>query len=253
MDIGVTVGDSVDLLGNVAEPFDFAEVGVGESEPLPPDSTALELREALEATDSDLCVHLPFDQVVATPVAQLNDAIVEYLDDLLAWAGTMDARKAVLHATARNPHAIDLRPTVAEQLERVVAAGDDHGVEVVVENVGHQRRGVQLSVLADLAREVDVPVCFDVGHAYMEDGADGIERFLSRNADLVSHLHVHDVRSRGDTHLPLGAGEIDFDVVGEHLAGFDGSVAVEVFTDDGPMLSDSARRAAAALGDEFDA
>jgi sugar phosphate isomerase/epimerase len=251
MEIGVTVGDSIERLEAVGDPFDFVEVSVGEAQPLPSDAAAPELREALTATDSDLCVHLPFEQVIATPVRQLNDAIVDYLEDLLAWAGSLDAEKAVLHATARNPYDTDLRPTVAEQLRRIGDVGDSHGVTVVVENVGHQKRGLQLSVLADLAREADVPVCFDVGHAYMEDGDDAIDRFLGRNADLVSHLHVHDARSRGDTHLPIGAGEIDYGIVTERLDGFDGTVAVEVFTDDEPLLCDTAERAAAALGAEF--
>jgi len=251
MDVGVTVGDSIERLKAVGEPFDFAEVGVGEAQPLPTDAAAPELREALATTNCDLCVHLPFQQVVATPVEQLNDAIVDYLDDLLAWAGSLDADKAVLHATARNPYDTDLRPTIGEQLGRIVAVGAEYDVEVVVENVGHQKQGVQLSVLADLARDADAPVCFDVGHGYMEGGNDAIDRFLSRNADLVSHLHVHDARGRGDTHIPIGAGEIDFDVVEEHLEGFDGTVAVEVFSDDLPLLQDSAERIAAVLGSDF--
>ena len=76
----------------------------------------------------------------------------------------------------------------------------------------------------------------------MED-EDGVERFLGDYADLVSHLHVHDVRRRGDTHLPIGAGEVDYGVVADSLPDFDGTVAVEVFTDDVPLLRDSADRA----------
>ncbi|WP_049893724.1 sugar phosphate isomerase/epimerase [Salinarchaeum sp. Harcht-Bsk1] len=242
MDLGVTVGDSIDRLERTGVDFDFVEVSVGEAQPLPTDAAAPRLRSALAATESDLCMHLPFQQVVATPVEQLNDAIVEYLEDLLSWGGTVGARKAVLHATARNPYDTDLRPTIAEQLRRIAAVGEEHGVEVVVENVGHQKQGVQLSVLADLAREAEVPICFDVGHAYMEEGDDGIDRFCSRNADRISHLHVHDARSRGDTHIPIGAGEVDWSLLEEHLDDFDGTVAVEVFTDDLSLLRDSAER-----------
>jgi sugar phosphate isomerase/epimerase len=82
----------------------------------------------------------------------------------------------------------------------------------------------------------------------MEDGDDGVERFLDDYADLVSHLHVHDVRRRGDTHLPIGAGEVDYGVVADALPDFDGTVAVEVFTDDVPLLRDSADRARDHLG-----
>lgn len=252
MDIGVTVGDSVDRLRATAGEFAFAEFGVGERKSVPDADERTRLRDALAAADADLCVHLPFQQVVATPVPTLNDAIVEYLGELLAWAGSVDAEKAVLHGTTRNPYDTDLRPTFAEQLSAIADAGREAGVEVVVENVGHQKRGLQLSVLGDLARETGTPVCFDVGHAYMEDENEGIERFLKEFGDLVSHLHVHDVRSRGDTHMPVGAGEVDYEIVGEHLEDFEGTVAVEVFTDDVALLRDSAERVAGHLGGEME-
>jgi len=242
MEIGLTVGDSVERLEATAADFAFAELSIGESAYAPGDDAAL--RRALAAAETDLCVHLPFDQVVATAVDRLNDAIVAYLADLLDWAGGVGARKAVLHATMRNPHDTDQRPTFADQLRAIAGAGDEAGVEVVVENVGHQARGLPLSVLGEIARETGTAVCFDVGHAYMEDRSDGIERFLGEYADLVSHLHVHDVRGRGDTHLPIGAGEVEYDRLSEYLPGFDGTVAVEVFTDDRPLLRDTARRAA---------
>ena len=251
MDVGLTVGDSLERLETTIDGFDLAELSIGDG----CDTDAIEtarLERALEDAGADLCVHLPFEQVVATPVPEINDAIVASLTRLLEWAGSADAEKAVLHGTARNPHDTDLRPTFADQLRAIGTAADDVGVELVVENVGHQKRGYPLTVLGDLARETGTAVCFDVGHAYMEDGDDGVERFLSRYGDLVSHLHVHDVRRRGDTHLPIGAGEVDYDLVATHLAGFDGTVAVEVFTDDVPLLRDTADRARGALTLEDD-
>jgi len=250
MDVGLTVGDSIERLEATGDGFSFVELSIGESALVPAETDERRIREALAAVDADLCVHLPFDQVVATTIPQIDDAIVDYQSELLEWAGSLGASKAVLHATMRNPHDTDQRPVFADQLSAIAAAGADAGVEVVVENVGHQARGVQLSVLGDIARETGTAVCFDVGHAYMEDGEDGVKRFLGEHADLVSHLHVHDARGRGDTHLPVGAGEIDYEIVADHLAGFDGTVAVEVFTDDVPLLEDSADRVRDHLGPE---
>ncbi|GAB3024750.1 sugar phosphate isomerase/epimerase family protein [Natronobiforma cellulositropha] len=258
MQLGLTVGDSlerIDALGEHADTgaeatpdlsVDFVELGIGEG--VDPDSIdERRLERALEHAGTDLCVHLPFQQVLATTVPEIDEGIVAYQRRLLSWAGGVGAQKAVLHATARDPYDTDQRPVFAEQLAAIADAGRDAGVEVVVENVGHQKRGLQLSVLANLARETDTAVCFDVGHAYMEDGDDGVERFLKRDGDLISHLHVHDARRRGDTHIPIGAGEIDYSLVTDHLAGFDGTVAIEVFTDDHALLADSARRARATL------
>jgi len=249
MEFGVTVGDSLDRLEATAAGFDFVEFGLGEALDIPDAIDDAALDSALAARAQDLVVHLPFKQDVATPVPEINDAIVAYQERLLDWASERGASKAVLHATVRDPYDTGLRATAAQQLGRLVAAGESRGVEVVVENVGHQPHGLQLSVLGELAEDAGASVCFDVGHAYMEDGNDGIERFCKYHGDLVSHLHVHDVRGRGDTHMPLGAGEVDGEVVGRYLDGFDGTVAVEVFTDDVALLRDTADRAAAWFGD----
>lgn len=241
MDIGLTVGDSIGRTEMTIEGFDFAEFSIGEGT----DSTDIDgkrLERVLTASEAELCVHLPFQQVVVTPVPEINEAILAYQSRLLEWAGGYGANKAVLHGTARNPHDVDLRDVFADQLAAIGHAAAEADVELVVENVGHQKRGLPLSVLGDLARETDTAVCFDVGHAYMEDGMDGIDRFLSGYDDLISHLHVHDARSRGDTHLPLGAGEIDYCTVAAELPDFDGTAAVEVFTDDVALLRDTRDR-----------
>lgn len=246
MDVGLTVGDSLERMDQTIGGFDLAEYSLAEGVDLEAiDGDRLEA--ILADAGADLCVHLPFKQDVVTPVPGINEAILDYQRRLLEWAGAAGAKKAVLHGTARNPHDTDLRPLFADQLAAIDAAAADAGVELVVENVGHQKRGLPLTVLGDLAHEAGTAVCFDVGHAYMEDGNDGVERFCKRYGDLVTHLHVHDARSRGDTHIPIGAGEIDYGIVTEQLGGFDGTVAVEVFTEDLELLRDTAERARAAL------
>ncbi|MGM0604427.1 MAG: sugar phosphate isomerase/epimerase family protein [Halobacteriota archaeon] len=247
MNVGLTVGDSIERIHELGGDFEFVELGIAEAGDPAADVDEDRLCDALDRTETDLHVHLPFTQVVATPVPEINDAIVTHQRRLLQWAASVGARKAVLHGTSRDPHDLDLRPTFRSQLRKIADAGRDAGVEVVVENVGHQPRGLQHTVLGDIARETDTSVCFDVGHAYMEDGTDGVERFAKRYGDLVSHLHVHDARSRGDTHLPIGAGEIDYSIVEAYFEGFDGTVAIEVFCDDRGLLTDTADRVASLL------
>ena len=250
MELGVTVGDSLDRLEATAAGFDFVEFGLAEDADIPDGIDDDRLRAVCAELDVAFDVHLPFKQDVATPVPEINEGIVKHQRRLLAWAGDLGARKAVLHGTVRNPSDTALRPTFATQLSAIVDAGRASGVEVVVENVGHQKRGLPLTVLGDIAREVDAPVCFDVGHAFMEGGNEGVERFLKRYGDLVSHLHVHDARTRGDTHIPVGAGEIEYDLVADFLGGFDGTVAIEVFTDDVELLEDTANRVSSLLSAE---
>jgi sugar phosphate isomerase/epimerase len=249
MDIGVTVGDDLDRLASSPAAFDFVELGVGAGS-LPPESIDPgRLDRALAGRD--LMVHLPYSQLLTSYAPEVNDAIVAYQRRLLEAAGDLGAEKAVLHATSADRDDVEFREVAAEQLRRVADAGREAGVEVVVENVGHQHRGIQLSVLGDVARETDAAVCFDVGHAYMEGGNKAIRRFLRSHGDRVSHLHCHDVRRRGDTHIPVGAGEVDYEGVSDALGEFDGTVALEVFTDDDALLRDSAERVADHLGSEW--
>jgi len=249
MEIGLTVGDDLDRLAASPSRFDFCELGVGEPTLVPGEIDRGRLTDALAGRD--LLVHLPYSQRLASYVPEVNDAIVDYQRRLLEAAGDLGAEKAVLHATSADRDDIEFRQTAADQLRRVADAGREAGVEVVVENVGHQHAGLQLSVLGDIARETDTPICFDVGHAYMEGDNGAIKRFLRAHADRVSHLHCHDVRRRGDTHLPIGAGEVDYGAVAAELDGFDGTVALEVFTDDDALLVDSAERVADRLGVNF--
>ncbi|GAB7009209.1 sugar phosphate isomerase/epimerase family protein [Halorubrum trueperi] len=249
MEIGLTVGDDLDRLAGSPARFDFCELGIGEPTLVPGDIDPDRLSGALDGRG--LLVHLPYSQPLTSYAPEVNDAIVAYQRRLLTAAGDLGAEKAVLHATSADRDDVDFREVAAEQLRRVAAAGREASVEVVVENVGHQHKGLQLSVLGDIARETDTPICFDVGHAYMEGGNEAITRFLRSHGDRISHLHCHDVRRRGDTHIPIGAGEVKYDVLEAELSDFDGTVALEVFTDDESLLVDSAERVAARLGTEF--
>jgi len=249
MDIGVTVGDDLDRLAASPAAFDFVELGVGAGSLSPSAIDSDRLERGL--ADRDLVVHLPYSQLLTSYAPEVNDAILAYQRRLLESVGALGATKAVLHATSADRDDVAFRETAVEQVRRIVAAGHEAGVEVVVENVGHQHRGIQLSILGDIADETGASVCFDVGHAYMEGGNDAIRRFLRRHGDQVSHLHCHDVRRRGDTHMPVGAGEVDYGIVSDGLDGFDGTVALEVFTDDDALLCDSAARVADHLGAEW--
>ena len=249
MEIGLTVGVDVERLAASPTRFDFVELGIGAGS-LPPSDIDPD-RVASGLAGRSLVVHLPYSQLLTSYADEINDAIVAYQRRLLEAAGELGAEKAVLHATSEDRDDVSFRDVAAEQLRRVADAGRSAGVEVVVENVGHQHHGLQLSVLGDIARETDTPVCFDVGHAYMEGGNKAIRRFLRSHGDRISHLHCHDVRRRGDTHIPVGAGEVDYGVLTEELDGFDGTVALEVFTDDDALLLDSAERVAGHLGASF--
>lgn len=252
MKIGPSVGPFPDTVDEIERDYDLVELSVGEGEVPVEEIDDDRLRATLAERDLDLVVHLPFRQPLATTVERFDQANRAYLEEILAWAGDVGASKAVVHVTGRarrtEPETLT-RERVIPAVEAVAAAGGEHGVEVVFENVGNVG-GTRLSLLDEVLRATDAALCLDVGHAFEEHDTDRAVRFLESHADRLSHLHVHDARRRGDTHIPIGSGEIDYAAVGDALqdAGFDGTVTVEVFTDDAALIADSAERFARAVG-----
>ena len=250
MDLGVTIGDQARRIETIGDAFSFVEVGIGEGAAIPGEQSPAAIREMAQSVDCTITVHLPFKQELVTHVPELNQAIISYLGRLLHWAGRIDARYAVVHATARHPNDTSLRPIMIDQLGAISEIAQGLDITVTLENVGHQPRGLPLSVVADLADEAEVPLCFDIGHAYMEGGNDAIERVLNQYNSQIVYLHLHDVRSRGDTHLPIGAGEIDFSILQAAWEEMESDVALEIFTDDRGHLLDSATRFRKLIGEE---
>jgi sugar phosphate isomerase/epimerase len=254
MKIGPSVGPAPDAVSGIEREYDLVELSVGEGEVPVDDVDDDRLRAATEERGLDLVVHLPFRQPLATTVDRLDRANREYLDDLLAWAGSVGATKAVVHVTGRgrrtDPETLT-HERVVPAVNAVAAAGADHGVECVFENVGNVG-GTRLSLVETVLQETDASCCLDVGHAFEEHDTDRTVAFVEAHADQLSHLHVHDARRRGDTHIPIGSGQVDYDAVGDALGrvGFDGTVTVEVFTDDDALIADSARRFARCVGVE---
>lgn len=229
MDIGHTLGPVLDNLERVPRDADFVEPAVGEGEVRLDEFDPGAFAEGLADRGFDLTVHLPCEQPLVTSVPELDDALLTYLDRVLSVAADAGARKAVVHADARDPTDERQRNALREQVRGVDALSAEHGVEIVVENLGHLDRGFDLSLLTDVLADEGVSMCFDVGHAYLEVGQEAVESTLASYGDVVSHLHVHDVDVLDRPHVPVCGGVIDFCGVSDAIEPFDGTVAVEVF------------------------
>ena len=247
MKIGVSVGPYHDRLDGLPPGFEFAELAVGEGERSADAVDSDDLRSRLRAADLGATVHLPYRQPLATPVSVLDDATATYLTGLLDVAAAIGAETAVAHPRTRS-----VDPTseaVIDRLSALAAAGRERDVTVCFETVGYAG-GLSLDRVGHLAAAADAAVCLDVGYAYLEAGASGVRSFLDSYGDVVEHLHVHGVRRRGDTHIPLGSGDFPLDDLSGPLvdAATDATATIEVFTDDADYLDASRRRFADAVG-----
>jgi len=249
MELGASVGPYLDRFETVPSALSFVEFALGEGE-LPlvefdPEATATRLAEC----GFNGTVHLPYRQPLATPVEQLDAATRAYLEEVLGQAAAAGVHTAVAHPSARGAgHEGD---RLATRVAELAACGHTHDVTVCFETTGYAG-GPGLEAVGELADRGDAAVCLDIGYAYLEAGTTGVEEFLDSYGDLIAHLHVHGARHRGDTHIPVGSGDVDYERIGPAVAAVapDATATVEVFTDDSAYIARSADRFRATLPDE---
>ena len=231
MDFGVSVGPEPEKIENVPEEFDFVELAIGEKEIRPEEIDEEKLSQRLEAKAFDLVVHLPFRQPVATGVEELNEALIEYFGRLLEFSAGFDAEKAVVHPNMREEESEIQQEVLEDQIKELKALGEEHGIEVVFENVG-QFDTLEMFDLAEIIEEAGASMCFDTGHGFAEAGQEITETFLENEGDNISHIHAQDTRENEDLHLPVGSAQIDFEAFFSKIEDFEGSMCLELFTSD---------------------
>jgi sugar phosphate isomerase/epimerase len=92
-------------------------------------------------------------------------------------------------------------------LEYLVVFAKQRGVRIALENTPGELAspGALRQFIADT--RLDLRLCFDTGHAHMEDG---VEHSFDMMRDLVVTTHVHDNHGEKDDHLLPFAGSIDW-------------------------------------------
>lgn len=226
--------------------FDFVELmmdGAGERTRL--DERAV--RGALDRSDLDLLVHLPFALDVGSPYEHVRAGAVRELEAAIETAANLGARKGVCHAasSAWTPawDAGTIRENVLESVAELDAVASDRGLELCVENV--PGGFVSIHDFDALFERTDAAMTLDTGHARIDGvDADGMASLVERHPDRVSHVHLNDTRLPEDEHLPFGAGTIGFDrlFAAMDAVGWRGTLSLEVFTLDFEYLETSKRR-----------
>ncbi len=93
-------------------------------------------------------------------------------------------------------------------LEHLHAFAKPLGVQLLVENIPNELSTPdKLMELLHAGRFKDIGVCFDVGHAHLEQGIPQAFEILK---DRIRSTHVHDNHKERDEHLWPGEGNIDW-------------------------------------------
>ncbi len=102
-------------------------------------------------------------------------------------------------------------------LEHLRVFAKQRGVTLALENTpGELATPANLRHFIETTRLHDLRLCFDTGHAHMEDG---VESSFETMRELVVTAHVHDNHGEKDEHLLPYEGTINWDAAARALAG----------------------------------
>lgn len=232
--------------------FDYVEImmdGPGEWQRL--ESQQDELRQMMEDHGLDLVVHLPFKLDIGSPLPHVRAGAVKEVKAAIDTAAALGAEKGVLHASSNAWSAAWTREHVQDLICESVQDLHEHGAEkdfaVCVENVPGDFADIY--DFPYLFEKTEAAMTLDTGHARISgmESAD-MAAFIEDFRDRVDHLHLNDTRQPEDEHLPLGAGNLDFEQILAPLQdGWTGTLSLEVFTDDWEYIVMSKERLDALL------
>jgi len=239
MELGVSLGPEGDLAEKIEDlpenEFEFIEFSLGEHERPIEDIDKTAVKEALEDQNFGLVAHLPFRQRLTTEIEEFNQAVLDYHKRLIKFSKELGAEKFVVHADMRDNDSEEEAEIIPEQIKKLKEIGEENGVEICFENIGHWN-GLEIFELGEVLDKLDASMCFDTGHAFSEVGQEEMEEFLDEYSHLISHLHLQDTREGRDMHLPIGSEEIKFEPIGEKLSDFSGTATMEIFTSDNDYI-----------------
>ena len=211
------------------------------------------IRSALERYDMGMVCHLPTFVYTADLAEDIRRASLVEMIRSMETAADLGAEKAVLHPSMVSGLGAlvlkEVRSYADESLATLVEAAGRVQLPLCLENMfpkyhlGYDPAEFEIW----LARHPDLRLTLDTGHGNID--AHGIRRilkFIHMFGNRIGHVHVSDNRGKRDEHLPIGKGCIDFASVIAALlgTGYDGTVTLEVFTDDRRSLKLSRDRLA---------
>ena len=86
----------------------------------------------------------------------------------------------------------------------------------------------------------EIGLHLDIGHCNLLVEENTTDELLAKYSSRLQHVHLHDNKGGGaDLHLPLGTGTMDIPHYVRSLkaCGYDGTITLEVFSEDSHYLS----------------
>jgi sugar phosphate isomerase/epimerase len=202
---------------------------------------AKEIRRALNDFGMEVVGHTAYYLPLASPIEEIRRGVVEELKRCLDRFSVVGAKWMNVHPDRHVP--MHDRPFVIDRniktITELLPVARDCGIGLMIENLpGEWNTVLQLSQLLDPIPELGVHL--DIGHANLRVPRNTTDEILRAYGPRLRHVHLHDNKGgEADLHLPLGCGTINIPHQVQLLraVGYDGTITLEVFSEDRHYLA----------------
>ncbi len=226
--------------------FDYIEISMD-----PPEAPPAKIRElknvvtgAIQKHGLGLIAHMPTFVSIADLCERIRRASVEETVAAVKTASELGIEKVVLHPPPLMGLAKFSREKATQygfsSLRTILGEAKSSNLTVCMENMFPRTGSFAIpGEFRTLLEEFpELSMTLDVGHAFLAGGLRNVLEFISVFGDRIHHVHANDNFGRVDSHLPVGAGLIDFARIAKELrdSGYDDTMTVEVFSRDREYL-----------------
>lgn len=236
--------------------FDYVELAL--DPPCAHWKTILGIEKELTATLArhrlDIVCHLPTFVYTADLCPAIRTASLNEMIHSLQTAADIGAKKAILHPSMTSglgPFVMETSRALAlESLHIIAEKAASLDIILCLENMYPRYLSCfEPKHFKDIFKDIpSLKMCLDTGHANIDDpDQKRLSTFLRKFPDKISHIHMSDNHGKKDNHLGVGQGTIDFKKLIQQLTdiGFDGTITLEIFSEDPQDLIDSRNQIAA--------
>lgn len=226
--------EEIKLFGEMG--FDFVELAVeapgGKPEKLL--EKKKEIEDLLNSYNFGVLAHFPWYFHLASHYEKIRDAYLAETKKALEAVAEFKAKSVTLHSEFlpslfRSNRKL-LVAQVRESLGMLREKAEEKGITLLLENGFEDAEGFSEFL------PKGVGITLDLGHANLSK--DGIEGYLRKFKNRISHVHASDNFGKEDNHLPIGAGGIKWKEVLEKLKRFyDGTITLEIHAEDRDYLA----------------
>jgi sugar phosphate isomerase/epimerase len=226
--------------------FDYVELTMD-----PPETTPQKIlvqkhsiQEALHRYGMGIMGHLPTFVWASDLYESLRKASLQENFEALEAAAELGIEKVVLHPayiTGLGKFLIDrVKGYAMESIESILKKAVNLNITLCIENMFPQTHFLFQAYEFQSVFEAfpEIRLTLDIGHANLGGGKNKSSEFIHHYGYRIGHVHANDNFGKEDSHLPIGAGIIDFEKILKELkeTQYDETITLEVFSKDRDYL-----------------